>query len=210
MRERKILEWIVKWVSSSIGNRTMTLYMPGYNTDAFLTQTGIPQGSPLSPILFFLYNTYLIDACNLPTLPSSGLGFVNDVSTMAFSKTTENNCRMLQSLYERCLEWAKSHGALFEVYPCALYQSNDQTQHRLPSHLALIYNQPQPICSCIGGYSQQKPQLAAVSVKHQAYAGYPDQCSHNAYGLNMGVSLRVLRLLYIAVIGPAITTGCPA
>jgi nitrate reductase assembly molybdenum cofactor insertion protein NarJ len=42
MRERKITEWIVKWVGSFISNRTTTLCLPGYNTEAFSTHTGIP------------------------------------------------------------------------------------------------------------------------------------------------------------------------
>jgi hypothetical protein len=52
MRERKIPEWKVKWVGSFISNRTTTLCLPGYTTDAFPTHMGIPQSSPLSPIIF--------------------------------------------------------------------------------------------------------------------------------------------------------------
>jgi hypothetical protein len=43
----------------------MTLWLPGYNTNTFLTQTGIPQGSPLSLILFIVYNANLVDASTL-------------------------------------------------------------------------------------------------------------------------------------------------
>jgi hypothetical protein len=62
MREKKVPEWIVKWVGSFISNRTTTLCLPGYNTHAFPMHTGIPQGSPLSPILFLLYHTNLVEA----------------------------------------------------------------------------------------------------------------------------------------------------
>ncbi len=55
IKEKKILEWRVKWVGSFIGNRTTTLRLPGYKTDAFLTHMGIPQASPLSAILFLFY-----------------------------------------------------------------------------------------------------------------------------------------------------------
>jgi hypothetical protein len=70
MRERKISEWIMKWVGSFISNRTTTLCLLGYNTYAFPTDTGLPQGPPLSPILFLFYNANLVNACNLPTSPS--------------------------------------------------------------------------------------------------------------------------------------------
>ncbi len=73
MRERKIPKYIVKWVDSFISNRIMTLCMPGYYTYAFSTHTGIPQGSPLLPILFRFYNANLIDACILHTVLSSGI-----------------------------------------------------------------------------------------------------------------------------------------
>ncbi len=59
MRERKIPEWRVKWVGTFISSSTTTLCLQGYNTDAFSTHTGIPQGSPLSPILFLFYNANL-------------------------------------------------------------------------------------------------------------------------------------------------------
>jgi hypothetical protein len=104
MRKRKIPEWIVKRVGSFISNRTTTLCLPGYNTDAFPTHTGIPQGSPLSPILFLFYNANVVDACNPLTLPASGTGFVDNVNALAFGKLTEENCRTLQAVHERCLE----------------------------------------------------------------------------------------------------------
>ncbi len=91
MRERKIPDWIVKWVGSFISNRMMTLCLPGYNTDAFPTHTGIPQGSPLSPILFLFYNANLVKICNPSTLPASETVFVDDVNALAFGKSTEEN-----------------------------------------------------------------------------------------------------------------------
>jgi hypothetical protein len=53
-----------------------------------LTPNPVPQGSPLSPILFLFYNANLVEICNPPTLPASGTGFVDDVNTLAFGKST--------------------------------------------------------------------------------------------------------------------------
>jgi hypothetical protein len=55
--------------------------------------TGIPQGSPVLPILFLFYNTTLIDACNPTILPASGTDFVDDVNALVFGKSTSKNCR---------------------------------------------------------------------------------------------------------------------
>jgi hypothetical protein len=112
-RERKISEWIVKWVGSFISNRTTTLCLPSYNSDPFPTHTGIPQGSPLSPILFLFYNANFVKICNPPTLLASGPSFVDDVNILAFGKSTEENCRTLHTVHQRCLEWARRRGASF-------------------------------------------------------------------------------------------------
>jgi hypothetical protein len=99
LKEKKIHERIVKWVSSFISNRTTILCLPGWNTKAFPICSGIRQGSSLPLILFLFYNTNLVNACNIPTAQASGIGFVYDVNALALSESTENNCRMLLSLH---------------------------------------------------------------------------------------------------------------
>ncbi len=89
MRERETPEWIVKWVGSFISNRTTTLCLLCYNTNAFPMHTGICQGSPLSPILFLFYNANLVEICNPRTHPTSGTGFVDNVNTLVFGKLTQ-------------------------------------------------------------------------------------------------------------------------
>jgi hypothetical protein len=103
--------------------------MPGDNTDAFPMHIGIPQGLLLSPILFLFYNANFTNICNPPTLPASGIGFVDIVNALQYSKSMEENCRTLQTVYDRCLDWAKKHVASFapkKVCPCALHQDKDK------------------------------------------------------------------------------------
>jgi hypothetical protein len=40
-------------------------------------------------------------------------GFVDDTILPTYSKTTETNCRALEGAHEKCLSWAKRHGAAF-------------------------------------------------------------------------------------------------
>jgi hypothetical protein len=203
----------VKWVGTFISNRTTTLCLPGYTTDAFPTHTGIPQGSPLSPILFLFYNANLVDACNLPTSPSSGIGFVDDVNALAFGKTTEDNCRTLQNIHDRCLEWARKHGASFapEKY-ILVHFTKLRTKHNTSCPLTLpsLTITPFPSARVLGVILDKKlswqPHLQHIKSKLATQTNVLTRLTASTGGASLGVS----GLLYTAVICPAITTGCPA
>jgi hypothetical protein len=212
MRERKVPQWIVKWVSSSISNLTTTLCLPGYNTDHFPTHTGIPQGLLLSPINFLLYNTNLIDACDPLTLPVSGTSFVDDVNTLAFGKSTEENCRMLQTVHECCLKWARRHGASFAPEKYVLvHLTKARTKHNSTCPLiqptSTIHPSPH---ACFLGVILDKKLSWQPHLQHiQSNLATQTNVLSGLTASTWGAYLQVSRLLYTTVVRPVITTGCP-
>jgi hypothetical protein len=62
------------------------------------------------PILFIFYNTDLVKICNLPILLASENSIMEYVNILALGKSVEKNCRMLQTVHKRGLEWARRHG----------------------------------------------------------------------------------------------------
>jgi hypothetical protein len=52
LRKRRIDERTVKWIASFLANRTTVISFDSFESDVYRTATGIPQGSPLSPILY--------------------------------------------------------------------------------------------------------------------------------------------------------------
>lgn len=76
-------------------------------------QTGIPQGSPISPILYLFYNADLLDICERPGSKTSGMGFVDNVNILAYSTSTEENCRTFENIHRKCIQWASKHEAIF-------------------------------------------------------------------------------------------------
>ncbi len=180
--------------------------------DAFPTNTGIPQGSPLSPILFLFYNANLVSACNQRTSPSSGIRFVDNVNALAFGKTTEENCRMLQTVHERYLEWAQRHGASFapEKY-ILVHFTKARTKHNTACPLTLPSFTISPSLSAhvLGVILNKKlswrPHLLHLKSKLTTQTNVLSRLTASTWG----AYLRVLRLLYTAVVRPAITTGCP-
>ncbi|KAL2004906.1 hypothetical protein VTN00DRAFT_2756 [Thermoascus crustaceus] len=61
IRKRRLGQ-LAPWIRCFLANRSTRIRMPEHLTEPMPTPTGIPQGSPLSPILYPLYNADLIEA----------------------------------------------------------------------------------------------------------------------------------------------------
>ena len=112
MRKRKIPPEIAQWMLSFLSNRSTHMRFNGITTESINTPTGIPQGSPLSPILYVLYNSDLLD---IPKKGKQlGLGFIDDVLYGVQNKTAMTNAGELEQLLAKSEKWRQRHGAQFE------------------------------------------------------------------------------------------------
>ena len=74
---------------------------------------GIPQGSPISPILFLFFNADLVEIYEKQGIAASQIGFVDDVNILTYSRSTRTNCDTLRNIHTECMRWARKHGASF-------------------------------------------------------------------------------------------------
>ena len=65
LRKRRIPLLIIEWVKDFLTNRRIKIKLLEFISEWIRTSTDIPQGSPLSPILYLFYNTDLLEICNI-------------------------------------------------------------------------------------------------------------------------------------------------
>ena len=111
LARRRIPEWVRRVVGSFMHHHTV-LDIPGLMATPRLRTSGIPQGSPLSPILFLFFSGDLLDTAHRPQNGIAATGFVDDVTCLAVSKTTTGTLRKLRRVHQACEQWAADNGAV--------------------------------------------------------------------------------------------------
>jgi ribonuclease HI/endonuclease/exonuclease/phosphatase family metal-dependent hydrolase len=113
MRKRRVPEFIVRWVENFLQNRSTRLKFNGVESERICTNAGVPQGSPISPILYMFYNADLLE---IPGVRSGllSLGFIDDIAFGIQGETEEGNARELERMLMEAEGWRQKHGARFE------------------------------------------------------------------------------------------------
>ena len=102
LKVKGILTRIVQWTASFLRDRVTSITLRRRTSPMKPARTGIPQGLPVSPILFLFFNAPLIEGCKrLGLLVQTG-GFVDDIHLLAYSKSTERNCQILEKAHREC------------------------------------------------------------------------------------------------------------
>jgi len=110
LRMRRIPEWFTRWIDNFMSERTTTLIVDGVESPSFPIIRGVPQGSPLSPVIFVFYIADLLEESDSPVNMVTPIGFADDVQLLAFGDSAAENCRKLGRVHDRCIAWAKRTG----------------------------------------------------------------------------------------------------
>ncbi|OHW96943.1 endonuclease reverse transcriptase [Colletotrichum incanum] len=109
-------ENLVQWVSSFVRGRRARIRLDGEMGDVFDLECGLPQGSPVSLILFMLYIEPLFKLGTVhPGRKRSRFGYADDIAIMASSTSLEDNCALLAKEWEEAQEWGASEGITFDT-----------------------------------------------------------------------------------------------
>lgn len=207
LQEMGFPAWVAAWAKSFLTARTARLRFEDELSDPFDIQAGVPQGSPLSPILFILYITSLYTELR----QAEGIivvGFADDTNLLAFGHNTDETRARLEAAWEICARWAKKNGMTFEQDKAKLLhftrkRAADTTRVRLGTDIIT----PVQSCRFLGLWLHRKllwgPHITELKGKleRQRRALYAIAAS------TWGVHLAGARLIYVQVIRTAIAYG---
>jgi hypothetical protein len=91
LRKRRVSQTLTRWIESFLSGPSTTLKLQEYTAPSAPIQTGIPQGSPVSPIIYLFYNADLIEACK--TQDTEAVGYIDDASILAVGPTDNTIAR---------------------------------------------------------------------------------------------------------------------
>ncbi|EKV14892.1 Reverse transcriptase, putative [Penicillium digitatum PHI26] len=201
---------LVPWVKAFLTSRSTRIRMPEGVSASILTPTGIPQGSPLSPILYLIYNADLVEGCE--GVKTSG--WVDDVAFIVTGKDEHETISKLQKACQYADAWAARHASVFDPKKYALIHFvNPESREEGYTPLVLPSTTVQATTTAeryLGIWLD--PGLTFRHHRQQmlAKAGISLQALRGLTGSAWGASLSSMRTIYQAVMIPQMLFGAAA
>ncbi len=132
LRKRKIDIKVVDWVASFLTDRHTIVKTNEHNTPKLSINLGLPQGSPVSSILYLFYNGDFLDDFAKERVDAQG--YIDDITIIAMGKSVKSNGQKLVKIHNQvCENWRVKHGSEFSL---AKYQLIHITRKRNVHYMA--------------------------------------------------------------------------
>jgi hypothetical protein len=106
---------IIKWTESFMTDRKASLLINGHESAMKPTKTGIPQGSPVSPILYAIYISGIFEEIEEEVMGATGLSFIDDISWLATGKDMMEITKLLEACGKAAKTWAAKKAVEFDM-----------------------------------------------------------------------------------------------
>lgn len=208
LRARRIPDQMARLVHSFCSNRRASVMVNGTESETMdIAHAGLPQGSPLSPILFLFYNADLVAGKH-----SSAVGrmaFVDDLTVWVSSPTTRRNINRLKGdIIPMVEQWCKTSGATFEPDKTQLIHFSRNNSHHQNETSIRFQGQtvtPKDEIKLLGLILDQKLSFRA----HAARAAKRGEKAALALRRLRGLRPAAARQLFLATITPVTDYAAP-
>ena len=113
------------WINSFLTNRTQQVVLEGIASGTVDVTSGVPQGSVLGPILFFIFIN------DLPQSLSPKVRLFADDAILYFEVASADDCQMLQSDFNKLTKWEEKWLMSFNPSKCEVLTVTHKKQPTL-------------------------------------------------------------------------------
>ena len=200
---------LLKWIKGWLHGRQSSMRVDGEETRFRDIPAGVPQGSPLSPILFVLFLAPLYNRLRRDGIMLAG--FADDTNILAFGKTHRDNVSKLEATYRAAEKWAAEVGMQFEPAKSELIHFREAGNPiTLPVRLGADTIQPVPSARFLGVWLDYrlrwKAHIKAIRGKLERQTLALTRLAASVWGCDLPRA----RTLYTAVVRPLAVYGAAA
>jgi hypothetical protein len=193
-----------------MSDRAIQLAFDGEISSSTKVETGIPQGSPASPILFLIYIRFLFkEANNIKIrIPS----YIDDIAMLAISDTLEENCLILQDLADKLIQWGKENRIEFDKEKTELIHFYKDKEDKPDLSIKLSNSltiEPKSEVKWLGIWFDRKLSFKTHVEKAIAKANRVFHQISRLANCSRGLSYQAMRQLYLACITSIADYGVP-
>jgi len=212
---------IVRWVKSFLAGRFVRVRVDDHIGDPHPQNVGVPQGSPVSPVLACIYSSAALETINKNPifyesdkgdLPVSIRAYVDDHGLHAISNDLETNVQLLKIALESLVGTFTAIGMSIDPDKCDLMHFSWRRGETNPPLKTTLYGKELTITAPSSirwlGFHLDRKLLFRHHVSLLAKKGKAIVAGLKVLGNTVaGISPSNLRLLYKTVVVPAITYG---
>jgi ribonuclease HI len=110
LREQGWPDHLARWAGSFMSGRSARVRYQDTLTSSSPLECGLPQGSPVSPILFLLYTDPIYRLGN----PQGRFGYADDTAILFVGDTVDETTAMASSSIDEMVRWGATNGVSFD------------------------------------------------------------------------------------------------
>lgn len=151
LKQKNCPVYLRKLIIAFLTDRSTRLRLQDFVSQSFDIGDGLPQGSPLSPILYILYNSSPLLPSDLsPDTNQFSIGFIDDVTHLVATRDVHENISQLEIIGAQLFEWGRKHGAIFDKRKAQLMHFTHRRHENPPLTFGSFTLQPQETARWLG------------------------------------------------------------
>ena len=147
LREQGWPDHLARWAGSFMSGRSARVRYQDTLTSSSPLECGLPQGSPVSPILFLLYTEPIYRLGN----PQGRFGYADDTAILSIGDTVDETAAMASSSIDEMMRWGATNGVSFDSKKTeVMHFSRNKLRTALAVRHGDIEKHPEPALRWLG------------------------------------------------------------